>query len=439
MNLIFHDLLSIIVEVYIDDIVVKSASLDSHLVDLRLAFEKMRRYGLKMNPLKCAFGVSAGKFLGFIVHEKGVEIDPKKIELIKKVQAPTCKEELQRFLGKVNYLRRFICNLSGKVDAFTPLLRLESGAEFTWGAKQQEAFDEIKSVLTSPPVLQVPKSGVPFWLYVAAEPSVIGAVLTQETNDKEYVVAYESRRFLDTETRYTFIEKICLSLYYACTKLRHYLLSSTCYVACQTDIIKYMLQKPILSGRVGKWAYALVEYDLRCEPIRSMRGQIVDNFIVQYRIDKQLDLDVDYVTLTPWKLHFDGSTCRSGCGVGIIIMSPSGAILEALSRLDHKCTYNQMEYEALLFGLQILHDMGVKHVEAYDDSLLVVQQVSKVCQCLNGSLNAYLDKCLDIISCMDEFVIYHVTREENPKANALAQQASGYNVQKKILGTKTDV
>jgi hypothetical protein len=68
MNLIFHDLLDIIVEVYIDDIIVKSASLNSHLADCRLAFEKMRRYGLKMNPLKCAFGVSAGKFLGFIVH-----------------------------------------------------------------------------------------------------------------------------------------------------------------------------------------------------------------------------------------------------------------------------------------------------------------------------------------------------------------------------------
>jgi hypothetical protein len=77
-----------------------------------------------------------------------------------------------------------------------------------------------------------------------------------------------------------------------------------------------------------------------------------------------------------------------------------------------------------------LHDMRVKHVEAYGDSLLVVQQVSKVCQCLNGSLNVYLDKCLDIISCMDEFVIYHVSWEENLKANALAQQASGYNVQK---------
>jgi ribonuclease HI len=189
-----------------------------------------------------------------------------------------------------------------------------------------------------------------------------------------------------------------------------------------------MLQKSILSGRVGKWAYALVEYDLRCEPIGSMKGQIVADFIVQHRIDKQLDLDVGYVTFTPWKLHFDGSACRSGCDVGIIIMSPSGAIFEAFSRLDHKCTNNQLEYEALFFGLQILHDMGVKHVEAYDDSLLVVHQVSKVCQCLNGSLNVYLVECLDIISCIDEFVIYHVPRKENPKANALAQQASGYNV-----------
>jgi ribonuclease HI len=77
--------------------------------------------------------------------------------------------------------------------------------------------------------------------------------------------------------------------------------------------------------------------------------------------------------------------------------------------------------------------MGVKHVEAYADSLLVVQQVFKVCQCLNGSLNVYIDKCLDIISCMDEFVIYHVPREENQKANALAQQASVYRSRKEIF------
>jgi hypothetical protein len=105
MNLIFHDLLGIIMEVYIDDVVVKSAGFDSHLADLRLAFEKMRWYRLKMNPSKCAFGVSAGRFLGFLVHEVGIEVDPRKIEAIKKIHEPTCNKDVQSLLGKINYLR----------------------------------------------------------------------------------------------------------------------------------------------------------------------------------------------------------------------------------------------------------------------------------------------------------------------------------------------
>jgi hypothetical protein len=130
MNLIFHDLIGMIMEVYIDDIVIKSAAHKAHLAGLHLAFERMRRYGLKMNPLKCAFGVSAEKFLGFIVHDKCIEIDPKRIEKIKGVQAPTCKD-LQKFLGKVNYLRRFIANLSEKIIPFVPILKLKDESEFT--------------------------------------------------------------------------------------------------------------------------------------------------------------------------------------------------------------------------------------------------------------------------------------------------------------------
>jgi hypothetical protein len=190
MILIFHDLLGIIVEIYINDIVVKSS------------FEKMRQYKLKMNPPKCLFGVSARKFLGINVHEKGIEIDPKRVEAIRNVKAPTSKNDLQKFLGKVSYLRRFICNLSSKVSAFTPLFRLKNDIDFTWGAKQQE-FNEIKSYLTLPPILQALKSGIPFKLYVAAEKDVIGGVLTQSTEGKEYI-SYESRRLLDAETRYIF-------------------------------------------------------------------------------------------------------------------------------------------------------------------------------------------------------------------------------------------
>jgi hypothetical protein len=180
MNLIFHELLGIIVEVYIDDIVVKLASLGSHLANLCLAYEKMCQYGLKMNPLKCAFGVSAGKFLGFIIHEHDIEIDHKRVESMKKVKAPICKRELQSFLGKVNYLRWFISNLPGRVKAFTPILRLKNDAEFIWGAEQQAAFEEIKEYLSTSPVLKVPQSGLHFRLYVAAENDVIGDVLTQE-------------------------------------------------------------------------------------------------------------------------------------------------------------------------------------------------------------------------------------------------------------------
>src|SRR6185312_15254484 len=134
----------------------------------------MGRYGLKMNPLKCAFRVSAGKFLGFIIHEKGIEIDPKRVEAMKKVEAPTCKKDLQKFLGKVNFLRRFIFNLSEKIDVFTPILRLKDETEFTWGAKQQEAFEKIKIYLSSPPVLKAPRRGLPLKLMWVLEEKVFG-------------------------------------------------------------------------------------------------------------------------------------------------------------------------------------------------------------------------------------------------------------------------
>jgi hypothetical protein len=87
--------------------------------------------------------------------------------------------------------------------------------------------------------------------------------------------------------------------------LRHYLLSSTCIVACQIDVIKHMLHRPILSGRLGKWAYGLVEYDLVYESLKSIKGQIVADFIVEHRVDIDHDLDIGLILLTPWKLYFD--------------------------------------------------------------------------------------------------------------------------------------
>jgi hypothetical protein len=194
MNLIFHDLLGIIVEVYIDDVIVKSDSMDGHLADLRLALERMRWYGLKMNPIKCAFGVSAGKFLGFIIHEHGIEIYPNKIESINKVELPQCKNDMQKFLGKVNYFRQFMSNLSGKISSFAPILWLKNEAEFTWGADEQRAFENIKRYLSLPPVMKAPMARIPFWQYIAAENALIGAILMQVIEGKEHIITYFSWR-----------------------------------------------------------------------------------------------------------------------------------------------------------------------------------------------------------------------------------------------------
>src|SRR6185503_6938167 len=110
MNYIFHELISKIMEIYIDDVVVKSKGYQEHLADLCKALECTRRHELKMNPNKCAFGVSADQFLGFMVHERGIKISQKTITAINKVVAPEKRVELQSLIGKINFIRRFIAN-----------------------------------------------------------------------------------------------------------------------------------------------------------------------------------------------------------------------------------------------------------------------------------------------------------------------------------------
>jgi ribonuclease HI len=215
-------------------------------------------------------------------------------------------------------------------------------------------------------------------------------------------------------------------LFYACCKLRHYLLSSTCIVACQGDVIRHMLQQPILSGKIGKWVNALIEYDFSYEPLKSMKGQVVADFIVGHNVDQNSDESCNLVSICPWKLFFDGSASREGQGIGVVLVSPRGTIFEQTVHLEYLCTNNQAEYEAILLDMQILSSMGVKHVEALGDSLLVVQQVDGVFQCLDGSLNAYFDKCLEIIALFNDFTMQHVSMDGSTVVNNLAQQASSF-------------
>ena len=125
---------------------------------------------------------------------------------------------------------------------------------------------------------------------------------------------------LDAETRYPEIEKLCLCLYFTCTKLRHILLSAETIVICKSDVIKHMLSAPVLKGRLGKWMFALSEFDIRYQPAKAVKGQALADLVAD-----RISTDIAAVFIRAWAMFFDGSACDDGCGVGILLVLPRGA------------------------------------------------------------------------------------------------------------------
>ncbi|KAL0367223.1 UNVERIFIED_CONTAM: hypothetical protein Sradi_3612400 [Sesamum radiatum] len=210
MQKIFDDMLHKNVECYVDDFVMKSGMRQDHLQDLRKIFERLRRYQLKMNPLKCAFGVTSRKFLRFIVRHKGIEIEKAKIDAILKMPEPRNIHKLKSLQEKLAYLRRFISNLVGRCQPFSRIMK--KGVPFKWDEACHNAFRSIKSYLMKPPVLVAPMPGRPLILYIAAQECSIGALLAQENDEgNESAMYYLSRRMTPNELKYSSIEKICLA------------------------------------------------------------------------------------------------------------------------------------------------------------------------------------------------------------------------------------
>ena len=175
MTIVLDGLLYVIVECYIDDIVVKSKREEDHMKHLAMVFERLREHNLKMNPMKCAFGVSSGKFLGFVVTKNGIQIDPDKVKAIVKMPPPTNLHELKSFQGHLAYIRRFISNLSGRCKPFSHLMK--KGVSFEWDQACQNAFLDIKKYLIHPPILGAPVKERPLILYTATMLMSLGALL----------------------------------------------------------------------------------------------------------------------------------------------------------------------------------------------------------------------------------------------------------------------
>ena len=147
VNKMFQKHIGTTMEVYIDDMLVKSPTAKLHIAYLSEAFQILREYNMKLNPAKCAFGVSAGKFLGFIVNNRGIEANPDKIKVVLDMPSPSSIKEVQRLRGRIVALSRFVSRASDKCQPFFQVLK----KAFQWDTKCEEAFSALKTYLSSPP------------------------------------------------------------------------------------------------------------------------------------------------------------------------------------------------------------------------------------------------------------------------------------------------
>ena len=155
MNKMFQKQIGMTMEVYIYDMLVKSTTAELHLAHLSEAFHILRKYNMKLNPAKCAFGVSAGKFLGVIVNHRGIEANLDKIKVVLDMPSPSGIKEVQRLTGRIAALSRFVSRVSDKCQPFFQVLK----KAFQWDTKCEEAFSVLKTYLSSPP--PPPNSGKP--------------------------------------------------------------------------------------------------------------------------------------------------------------------------------------------------------------------------------------------------------------------------------------
>jgi hypothetical protein len=166
MQHVFGDHIRRIVEAYVDDIVVKTRKANDLVNDLSIAFDCLRANGVKLNPEKCVFGVPRGMLLGYIVFQRGIEANPEKVAALERMGPIRDLKGVQRVMGCLATLSRFISRLGEKG---LPLYRvLKNHERFSWTAEAQEALDKLKASLTHAPILTLPQDSEPLYLYVAA-------------------------------------------------------------------------------------------------------------------------------------------------------------------------------------------------------------------------------------------------------------------------------
>ncbi|XP_024016271.1 uncharacterized protein LOC112089750 [Eutrema salsugineum] len=234
--------------------------------------------------------------------------------------------------------------------------------------------------LLTPPILAKPENGEMLFLYIAISASAVSSVLVREDRGEQRPVFYVSKSLSDAKARYPTLEKLVLAVVTSARKLRPYFQSHSITVLTDQPL-RIILHSPSQSGHLAKWAVELSEYD------------------IEYKN-------------------------RTIASVGIRLKSPNGEILEQSFRFEFPASNNECEYEALLVGLRLAKELGVRHLHTFCDSQLVASQLSGEYTTKNERMDAYLTTTKALILEFETFELTKIPRGENSSADALAALAS---------------
>ena len=232
MTRMFKDKIGRTVEVYIDDMVVKSKQEVQHIEDLQRVFEVLRQHKLRLNAEKCTFRVKAGKFLGYLITGQGIEVNPNQIEAIKRLKPLSNPKEVQVLTRMLATLNQFISKFADRCRPFYQLLRKWKG--FQWYEECEKVFQDLKEYLMQAPMLTAPNPEDDLFMSLLVSDHAISTVLLRDQG-VQHPIYYISKTLVDVETRYLPLKKLVLALIHVTRKLSHYFQAHTVYVL--TDII----------------------------------------------------------------------------------------------------------------------------------------------------------------------------------------------------------
>ena len=220
MTRMFESQLGRNIEIYIDDMVVKSKMVSEHLGDLRTIFEILKNYKLRLNAFKYSFGIRPGKFLGYMVTHRGIEVNPDQIKAINNLRSPRNPKEVQKLIEMAAALNRFISRSADRCRPFFLLINKWKG--FEWIEECAIAYQQLKDYLTRPPIMSSPKPDEVLFAYILVAPYAVSLVLILVDGGVQRPVYYVSKSLHEAEVHYLPLEKAILVVVLGTRKLPHY-------------------------------------------------------------------------------------------------------------------------------------------------------------------------------------------------------------------------